>query len=193
MTKTLEHLKALGVKYVAWDMDHTACREHSTGVLSEGKHEIRDPYTNYAKNINRWFKTIVPIFNAEGIQQAIATHSDGIQEYQPDLKDKKPMAGLRLVNMFLYGSTFGTGTKPIGKQKKKEFTVEWTNFSKDITFDVSAHKSNLTIKNDGGKRFVYKQDPERVHGNKLFNMLELKHVTLFFFLGLGKIFFVFFK
>lgn len=66
----LGKLQARGLKCVVLDMDRTAVRQHSSGILRRTK------FTSYCESVSQDVKLIIPILHARGVKIAFASFTD---------------------------------------------------------------------------------------------------------------------
>lgn len=92
-------LRELGIKMVVFDLDQTACKRHSGGVLP------REETQAYIDDIAPDFLTIVPVLAKEGFYLSICTFTDSHYYFEEggDIRFPKAeyIAGHELVNAFL--------------------------------------------------------------------------------------------
>ena len=93
--KFIKTLKDKGINTVVFDMDRTACRVHSGGIL------IREKLENYIKRASGNFVRIVPKLHTAKFNFAIASFAD-TKNYNEKHPFEKYIAGTDLISEFLY-------------------------------------------------------------------------------------------
>lgn len=103
----VNQLKALGIKMVVFDLDQTACKEHSGGVLRKKEDKFEDDMylEKYLTEIAPDFKRVVPALVKANFYLSICTFTDTYYYFEEsgDMRFPKKdfIAGEHLVNAFL--------------------------------------------------------------------------------------------